>query len=476
MMNSYQIIKITFIIAVFSSILIAQGREDKGENDFIRGADISALQEIEDCGGIFTENGILKDPLMILKENGINFIRLRIWHTPANGYCGLEYTLITAERVKAAGLKLLLDFHYSDTWADPGNQTMPAAWENLDLADLKDSVNQYTRSVISILKQRNCLPDMIQVGNEISCGMLWDKGRICGEYDNTQQWANFFELISAAVDGVRDGLDPDEFVKIMIHIDKGGDNPGSRWFFDKLAGYDLDFDVIGLSYYPWWHGSLSLLENNLNDLALRYGKEIVVVETAYPWTLDWNDNTHNIVGEAGQLLAEYPATIEGQKNFLSALINIISDIPADKGAGLFYWAPEWISAPASGSPWENLALFDFSGEVLSSIRAFDSTLSEVMPLNTKLSLFVISQNYPNPFNNDTRIFFELPLDSKVTIRVFNALGELISKVKEGEFSPGRYEFNYRVLNLASGVYFYSIQAEGIDGMLYYAVKKMILLR
>jgi len=179
--------------------------------------------------------------------------------------------------------------------------------------------------------------------------------------------------IKEAISGVNENLAPDDTVQTVIHIDCGGNNRASQWFFNNLFSNNVDFDIIGLSYYPWWQGTLSDLEYNTHDLAQRYNKDIIIVETAYPWTLAWYDNTHNIVGDSSQLHARYPATVEGQKNFLIDLIELVKNIPDGNGLGLFYWAPEWMSTALSGSPWENMTLFDFDGEMLNSMTAFDST-------------------------------------------------------------------------------------------------------
>ena len=157
----------------------------------------------------------------------------------------------------------------------------------------------------------------------------------------------------------------------MIHIDRGGDVGGATWFFDRLAAQGVDFDVIGLSYYPWWHGTLDDVDATVDSLARRYGKDIIIVETAYPWTLDWHDDTHNLVGLPEQLLPGYPATVDGQRAFLADLIDIVAAAPGGRGRGLFYWAPECISVQGMGSPWENLALFDFNGDLLPSVSAFE---------------------------------------------------------------------------------------------------------
>jgi arabinogalactan endo-1,4-beta-galactosidase len=339
-------------------------------SEFIKGADISFLQEIENHGGVFRDDGVATDLLDILKDHGFNYARLRIWHTPQTGYCGLDSTLLIAARIKAEGLGLLLDFHYSDTWADPGKQYKPGAWQGLGFDALKDSVFEYTHRVVRRLRDQNTLPEMVQVGNEIICGMLWDDGRVCGTFNTPEQWDKLGELISEGIRGVQAALEPGDSVRIMIHIDRGADMGGSIRFFDNLLARGIDFDVIGLSYYPWWHGTLDEVEANLDTLARRYDKDIIVAETAYPWTLAWFDDMHNIVGLAEQLHAGYPATVDGQEAFLEDLMDIITGTSACRGLGVFYWAPEYISVPGMGSPWENLTLFDFEGGLLPSIEAF----------------------------------------------------------------------------------------------------------
>ena len=440
-------------------------------SEFIKGVDLSVLLEIEEHGGIFKENSIPKDALQIFKDHGINFIRLRLWHTPANGYDNLNRTLLMASRIKTLGLKFLLDLHYSDTWADPGQQTKPTAWQNLSFQSLKDSIYQYTHSVITALKNQNTLPDIVQIGNEITCGILWNDGRVCDQFNTPQQWVQLAELINEGISGVSESLDPGDSIKIMIHIDRGGDNSGSQWFFDHLITLNVDFDIIGLSYYPWWQGTLSELEFNTDDLAQRYDKEIILVETAYPWTLDWYDNTHNIVGDPSQLLPGYPATVEGQTGFLSDLIELVRNIPDDKGSGLFYWAPEWISVPTLGSPWENVTLFDFTGELLNSISVFDSIPSGIQPPELISDSFNLYQNYPNPFNSKTIINFSVPKESFITLKVFDILGNEITTLVNEEKPFGNFYVEFDGNDLPSGVYFYRMQTGNFTG-----IKKLILMR
>jgi arabinogalactan endo-1,4-beta-galactosidase len=369
--------------------------------DFLKGADISMLPQIENSGGRYVENGVHRDLLSILKGHGFNYVRLRIWHSPADGYCGLKRTLAMADRIRSHDLKFLLDFHYSDTWADPGKQTKPAAWTGVPFDAMRDSVYQYSFDVITALKNQNTLPDMVQIGNEFVCGMLWEDGRICGPYDTPEQWRRFTELLDGGIRGVRESLSPGDSLRIMIHIDRGGDNGGSEWFLDNLLRYGVEFDCLGLSFYPWWHGTLDDLRANLDSLAVKYDKDIVIAEAAYPWTLGWCDGTHNIVGLPEQLHAGYPATVEGQTLYLIDLIDLIARTPGGRGIGLFYCAPGYISTPGLGSPWENLTLFDFRGEVLGSVIAFETHPAETHPddeppMNLNL-------NFPSSFNPSATI-------------------------------------------------------------------------
>ena len=456
--------QIITLIFLFSIYIIPQ-------TEFIKGVDVSTLLQIEDNCGVFKENGITKDPILIFKDNGIDYIRLKLWHTPSADYDNLQKVLIAAERIKSNGLKFLLNIHYSDWWADPANQTKPAAWNGLTIQQLKDSVYQYTKNIITTLKNNNILPDMVQIGNEIICGMLWNDGRICDPYNTPQQWQNFADLIKAGINGVKDAVDVSDSVRIMIHTDRGGDNGGARWFYNGLQSYNVEFDIIGLSYYPWWQGTLSNLQNNLNDLAVRYGKEIIVVETAYPWTLSWDDNTTNIVGNPSQLLAGYPATVQGQKDFLIDLINIVKSTSGNKGVGLFYWEPDWISTQTFGSPWENLAMFDFSGELLSSVSAFDSTATSIDDDISQINEFKLDQNYPNPFNPKTSIQYTIGSRQFVQLNIFDVLGNNIATLVNENKESGSYSVKFDATNLPSGVYFYKLQAGEFTN-----TRKMILVK
>ncbi len=340
----------------------------------IRGADISTLPRVEDNGGVFYDDaGQPRDLFRILTDHGINYIRLRLWHTPVHGYDDLAHVKRMAGRIRDAGMAFLLDFHYSDTWADPGKQYKPAAWRSLDYDGLRTAVYEYTKDVITELLEQGTAPDIVQIGNEIPNGLLWPEGRLDGSDD---QFARLAGLLKAGIAGVKDA---GSRAKVMLHLDQGGNNGLCRWWFDNVIAEGVEFDVIGLSFYGYWHGKLSDLADNLSDLAYRYGKALIVVETAYPYTLADQDHTPNIIRSENQLVAGYPATVEGQANWLRDLMSVVSGIPNGLGKGVFYWEPAWLALPncgwdpddpASGNEWENQALFDFKGHVLSSMDVF----------------------------------------------------------------------------------------------------------
>jgi arabinogalactan endo-1,4-beta-galactosidase len=447
---------------------------------FIKGADLSFLPQIEDLGGVYKDNNTPKDALKIFKDHGFNCIRLKLWHTPAENYNNLEKILMMARRIEEQDMQFLLDFHYSDTWADPGKQTKPAAWQKLPFAVLKDSVFNYTKKVIRALYDQNTVPEMVQIGNEITPGLLWNDGRVGGTFDTPAQWKNLADLLKAASEGIRTSCDAGDSIRIMIHLDRGGDNRSCRWYFDNLLQQNVQFDVIGLSFYPWWHGTLDQLKANLNDLAVRYGKDLNVVETAYPWTLQWFDGMGNIVGNANQLHAGYPAAVNGQAAFLKDLINIISTVKNNKGQGLVYWEPEYISVPPIGSPWENNTLFDFHGNVLPSMDVFkdESAIGEnddEQDVKVRDG-FQLLQNYPNPFNNQTRIQYIVDKMSMVTARIVDIQGRWITTLVEQLQPAGSHSILWNGCDetgaaLASGVYF--IRLNKNDG---FQMRKILLLR
>jgi len=354
--------------ASFDDIELAPGQAALS----ILGADISSLKKSEDLGGIYKDaSGTPLDALQILKDQGLNYARLRVWLDPADGYHDKAEILEMAVRLKKLGIKYLVDFHYSDNWADPGKQIKPAAWEDYDFEQLKQALYDHTFDVCNSLAAQGTPPDMVQVGNEINAGMLWPDGHT---YD-PPNWDNLAGLLSAGYDAVK-ACSPE--TQVMLHIAEGGDNELARWWFDNIARRDVPFDVIGISYYAYWHGSLGELQYNLNDISARYDKDVIVVETAYAFTDQDNDNYPNI---ADQTLAvqHYPYTPAGQRDMLRAVMSIVRAVPDGRGLGIFYWDATWTAVegngwdntdPTTGNAWENQALFDFDGKVLPALDEY----------------------------------------------------------------------------------------------------------
>jgi arabinogalactan endo-1,4-beta-galactosidase len=344
--------RLAILVSVLSlAVLISRPARAQS---YVIGADVSFLAKCEQDGVVFKENGQPRDVLAILREHQYNWVRLRVFHDPAAAPDklpnDLPYTLALAQRAKAMGFRLLLDLHYSDSWADPAKQPTPAAWSELKHKQLVEQVHDYTRDTISAFVRSGVAPDMVQVGNEITNGMLWPDGKLPGN------WDNFADLLRAGVQGVAEGSAPGPRPRIMIHIERSGDYDAAVWFYDNLIAHHVPFDVIGLSYYPSWHGRLDLMRGNLHDLALRYRLPIIVVETAYNWTPG---------GMAGQN-AEFPETPEGQLAFLRAIDAAVRAIPDGLGQGVFWWEP------AAEGGLRSRSFFDNDGNVLPVIAAFDS--------------------------------------------------------------------------------------------------------
>ena len=325
------------------------------------GLDLSAALQYQSAGAIYRDALGPATPFRIAARSGLNLARLRAWHSPADGWCGSESTILAAKHARTHGLSVLLDLHYSDTWADPAHQSPPAAWQGLSLASLADRVYSYTHDLIRRLAKLGCAPEWVQIGNEVTDGMLWPVGRI-----STSGWSPFSQLIQAGISACADAAPHANLCKPMIHIDRGGDNGACRWFFDNLLARVSGVRGIGLSYYPWWHGPLASVSQNLADLSARYALPILIAETAYPWTLSWSDNTHNLVGLSSQLLPGYAASPEGQARFLEDLAAIVRAVPT--GLGVCAWGGELIPSPSIGSSCENLALFDFAGQALPALQ------------------------------------------------------------------------------------------------------------
>lgn len=361
------------LLIVTGAILFSAVSSSASEALRVRGADISFTLQNEAANNQVADGTETQAIEKILASHGANYIRLRLWVDPADGTSDLEDTLKLALRAKAAGLEIVLDLHYSDTWADRTSQTTPDAWSSQNPHELAATVETYTREMVDALNAQGTPPAIVQVGNEVALGMLWPVGLIYTEYG--EDWAGFTDLLKAAVRGAA-GSDASHTPEVMIDIDTGGDVAQSTYFFDHIRSAGIEYDLIGLTYYPFWHGSLSALEQNLGTLAARYNKDILIAETSYPWTLDDADSEPNVISNAADLPdgALYPPTPTGQQHFYQALRRILLAVPDGHGAGFLVWEPGWLSGvnatAQTGNAFDNLTLFDHTGRALSALDSF----------------------------------------------------------------------------------------------------------
>jgi len=336
----------------------------------VMGADISSLKKSEDKGGVYAyEGGRQADALKILRDHGMNYARIRVWVNSPDGYHGKTQLLEMAKRLKKNKIKLLVDFHYADSWADPGKQPKPAAWADLDFEGLKKVLYDHTYKVCISLKEQGTPPDMVQVGNEITNGMLWPDGKNDISFDN---------LAALLKEGYRAAKDCSSETRVMLQLDNGCNNGMYRWWFDSILEHEVPFDLIGVSYYPYWHGALADLQNNLNDVATRYDKDLIVVETAYPFAPGNPEYKGDLIP-----VEEYPGhpfSPEGQARMLADIMDIVRAVPNGHGLGVMWWDATWTAVPGNGwdpfdptSPnnWENQALFDYDNRALPAMNLFN---------------------------------------------------------------------------------------------------------
>lgn len=327
---------------------------------FYQGGDISMLSQVEKEGVVFKDAGKAGDLIQLMRRHGCNTFRVRLFVNP-NGQGGtiqdLPYVLALGKRIKTAGGLLLLDLHYSDTWADPKNQQTPAAWEKLALAPLEKQVENYTREVLAQCRAAGCAPDVVQIGNEIQSGIL----KPLGGYQQDTAWKQYGQLLRA---GVRGAKASGVAAKIMIHAENGGKAAAIANFCQRLKDCQVEYDLLGLSFYCEWQGTPANLAKTL-AAAAPFGKPVVVVEVAYPWRGD----------KAREPKAEnypYPFTPEGQRDFLKEVVRIVRAAPNGLGQGVVWWFPESVKIPNQHT-WKggSCALFDDHGEALPAWSAFE---------------------------------------------------------------------------------------------------------
>ena len=360
--------------------------------DYFKGMDLSTIEEVENCGGKFYDNGEEKDVFDILKGYDVNYVRLRLWNDPyaedgrpyGAGCNDMAVTKRLAKRALDHGMGFLLDYHYSDFWADPGKQIIPKAWRNLSVDELEKAVYDFTKATLEELYKEGLAPTMIQVGNELSNGLLWPHGKV-PNYDNIAKFVNA---------GIRAVRAVDKNVPIMIHLDNGGNNKLYREWFDNFMERGDKFQYIGLSYYPFWHGTLEDLKNNMDDISVRYNKDLIVAEISMGYTMDDYAEYEKLDAKDRKSMAtkqelvdklQHPMTKEGQCQFLEDFFKVVDAVPSGHGKGFFYWEPAWIPVPGSGwateaaleytgekgpggNEWANQALFDYDGNALPALN------------------------------------------------------------------------------------------------------------
>lgn len=358
---------------------------------FIKGADLSTLIELEKCGAKYYDNGKEEGVLSILKQYDFDSVRIRVWNDPyaedgapyGAGTNDIATSIEIGKQVTEAGYGVLLNIHYSDFWADPGKQFKPKAWKNFGVEELEKAIYDFTLETVQAFLDAGVNITMIQVGNELSNGLCWPEGKV-PNYDNIARF------VSAGIRACRK-VNPD--IPLMIHLDNGGNNSLYREWFDNYMKRGEDFEYIGLSYYPFWHGTLDMLEQNMNDIAVRYNKDLIVAEVSMGYTMEDYASyeklePHERKGYATRPALvekiEYPMTRKGQSDFMADFLNRVANVTDNRGKGFYYWEPAWIPVPGSGwatpasleyiqdpgpcgNEWANQALFDYEGNALPAL-------------------------------------------------------------------------------------------------------------
>lgn len=411
---------------------------------FYKGADLSYLNEMEDCGALYYENNIEKDAYEIFLDHGANIIRYRLWHTPDwTEYSTLPDVKIAISRAKAIGFKVLLDFHYSDTWADPGHQLRPSAWNGITDTDiLADSVFEYTYSVLYELNNEGLMPEYVQIGNETNPNILLEEGDDLWPLN----WNRNVQLFQAGIQAVHEVNNISSIdAKTIIHI---ADHNNLDWWFSEASQNGLtNFDIIGVSYYSGWHdGDIANVGQTIGNIIQKFSKDVIIVETGYPWTLSYNDNANNIMN-ANFLMDGYPnpPTPEGQRDFL---IDLTSAVINNGGLGVIYWEPAWVSTTCytlwgQGSHYENATFFDFENNLHEGIEFLNYDYSSTNLLS--IDEFNITL-FPNLVNNSLKV------ESSIEISHINILNIFGVQVKEIAISKQK-TIILDIAHIPAGIYY-----------------------
>lgn len=363
----------------------------------ILGIDVSTYLEELEHGAVFLDGTVPVDPLDLFVKNGVNRMRIRVWNDPyaadgakyLAGTCDMDHYIRLARLAKSKGFHLMMDIHYSDFWADPGKQFIPKAWQDFGIDEMEKAVYAFTKECLERAVAADVAPEMIQVGNEITNGILWPVGKLELPDGTRGNYGNFCRLVSAGCRACRE-VTPD--AKIILHLERSGDHGVYEEFFTKMEEAGVPYDVIGASYYPYWHGTPDAVFDNLRKCR-RFGKPIMVVEmgygfTAEAYTMDGSETRLVIDAERAfvpGVTETYPLTPEGQKNYIRDLLKRMRD---EEIAGVFYWEPLWLPgknicwASESGqayiheegkptaNEWANQCLFDYGGKKLPAFDVF----------------------------------------------------------------------------------------------------------
>lgn len=368
--------------------------------DFAMGVDASMVKTVEDNGGVFyNKEGVEQDVFQIMADNGVNFFRVRIWNAPydlygdpfGGGNIDTSEAIAMSKRAQAAGMNVMVDLHYSDFWADPEKQRTPNAWALKNKDELVTAVEQFTSQTLNAFKSAGVNVQAIQIGNEINNGMLFPIGKI--DWANkTNSFKVLSDLLKAGIKGAKASM-PDIYT--VIHLANGGSWDEFRAFFNEMTTNNVNYDMIGASYYPYYHGTLENLKNNLNNIAETFKKPVIVAEMSYGFTTEYNQYSSNIYNAEMEEAGKYKTSVQGQATAIHDVVKILSEVPNKLGLGIFYWEPAWLPVPNAGwatakgqawvetgdankdgsytdgkATWSNQALFSYTGKMLPSLQTF----------------------------------------------------------------------------------------------------------
>ncbi len=436
MEDSYSVLSTkSFRILVLLSLLLILPPETRAQ--FANGADIGWLSQMEAQRYVFKDNaGVQKNCLEILKEKGINALRFRVWVNPSAGYCGKKDVAYMAHRADSMGFKVMLDFHFSDTWADPGHQTKPAAWVGHTVPQLLTDIYNHMYGVLDTLKSLGVIPAWVQIGNETNDGMLWEDGRA------TTHMNNFAAMVSSGYNAVKA---VDSSIQVIVHLSNGHDDAMFRWMFDGLKSNGAKWDIIGMSVYPYWANlswakddSLALI--TMQDMIARYNTKVMVVEAGYLYNQPIAANQY--------------------------LLDLIAKTKSAGGLGVFYWEPESYN-------WQGYQLGAWDPVSEEPTAAMDAFLgvSATSVREGKTIPGYDFEIYPNPFNPNTTIDYTLSAPAHTSVAIYDVLGNEVITLVDSFKNAGNYRITWAASNVPSGMYFCRMRAGN-----FLETKKIMLLK